>query len=396
MTPPELINMTGESTITPPVTAPPVGTSPATLFFGMFLGVFVFALAKVIGQTMAIWRRTKSVANAYLAMIWVEAWVNLIFALVTFLYMPINKIIPGSLAFYLGTIVLWSIQTQLLTQIIVNRVALIMASRRKARLLRWSLFGVIGCINISVGVIWTSATLPGATPAQKRLNFAYENVQKSLFLIIDLSLNLFFLYLVRFRLIADGLTKYWELYNFNAWIVVIATSMDVIPLGMLNHPNVYLYVSYSSTSPPSPHSLHPSPLTNRYVQFAPLSYIVKLHIELIMAVLISKVVKHSNSPSHDGLHNRVLEHNLGASPQVAITSGKHAAKPSVASFLGLSGSSASRDVDMEGEDGVVGSEIPLEDREGRGIVKTVETTVVVNHGHGSRGWDTRDRGGWEV
>jgi hypothetical protein len=85
--------MTGDSS--PSANAPPAGTSPATLFFGMFLEVFIFALAKVIGQTMAIWRRTKSVVNAYLAMIWVEAWVNLIFALVTFLYMPINKVIPG-------------------------------------------------------------------------------------------------------------------------------------------------------------------------------------------------------------------------------------------------------------------------------------------------------------
>jgi hypothetical protein len=126
-----------------------------------------------------------------------------------------------------------------------------MASRRKAKLLRWSLFGIIGCINISVGVIWTSATVDGATPAQKRLNFAFENAQKSLFLIIDLSLNLLFLYLVRTRLIADGLTKYWKLYNFNAWIVVIATSMDVIPLGMLNHPNVYLYGPTMFSTPPN-------------------------------------------------------------------------------------------------------------------------------------------------
>ncbi|KAK4448924.1 hypothetical protein QBC34DRAFT_464104 [Podospora aff. communis PSN243] len=361
----------------PSDTTPPVGTSPATLFFGMFLGIFIFTFAKVIGQTMAIWRRTKSLVNAYLAMIWIEALVNIIFALVTFLYMPINKVIPGSLAFYVGTVILWSIQTQLLTQIIINRVALIMTSRRRARLLRWSFVGVIGCINISVGYIWTSGTVDGATAAQKRLNFAYEHVQKAFFLIIDLGLNLFFLYLVRTRLIAEGLTKYWKLYNFNAWIVVIATSMDVIPLGMLNHPNPYLYV-----------------------QFAPLCYIIKLHIELTMAVLISKVVKSSNLTSHDGLHNRVLEqHQPAAEPGAdGGSGGKHVGKPSMASFLGLgTGSTESRNRDVEaGEDGITPGEIALEEssREG-GIVKTVEMTVVVNHSDGSLGSEGGEGRGWE-
>jgi hypothetical protein len=54
---------------------------------------------------------------------------------------------------------------------------------------------------------------------------------------------------------------------------------------------------------------------------------------------------------------------------------------------------------VEGGEGV-GGEIPLEDsREGRGIVKTVETTVVVDRSDGSReggGRDRRDRSGWEV
>jgi len=98
-------------------------------------------------------------------MIWGEPWVNLSFALITFLYMPINQIIPGSLAFYIGTIIIWSIQTQLL----------VMTSHRKARLLRWSFFAVIACINISVGIIWISGT-NGGTPAQIRVNFVWEHI----------------------------------------------------------------------------------------------------------------------------------------------------------------------------------------------------------------------------
>jgi hypothetical protein len=65
----------------------------ASLYFGLFLAVFVFTLTKVVVQTRVIWRRTRSLANPYLWMIWVEAWVNLAFALSTFLF--INGVIHG-------------------------------------------------------------------------------------------------------------------------------------------------------------------------------------------------------------------------------------------------------------------------------------------------------------
>lgn len=65
----------------------------ASIYFGLFMGLFVFTFAKVLGQTRTIWRRTRSLLNIYLIMIWAEAWVNFIFALTTFLF--INDIIPG-------------------------------------------------------------------------------------------------------------------------------------------------------------------------------------------------------------------------------------------------------------------------------------------------------------
>ena len=139
-------------------------------------------------------------------------------------------------------VALWTIQTQLLTQIIANRVSLIMVDRRKARTMRWGLFCVIGCINVAVGVIWTRAHMPSATPADVHLNLSFERAEKCFFLVADLGLNLFFLYLVRFRLIAEGLTKYWRLYNFNAAMVAVSTSMDALLLGFLSLTNSYLYV----------------------------------------------------------------------------------------------------------------------------------------------------------
>jgi len=58
----------------------------AAIFFGLFIGLFIHTLTKVVQQTRVIWKRTHSLSNVYLYMIWVEALVNLVFALTTFLF----------------------------------------------------------------------------------------------------------------------------------------------------------------------------------------------------------------------------------------------------------------------------------------------------------------------
>lgn len=73
----------------------------ASIYFGVFLAVLPFTVIKVIQQTQRILKRQQGFRNPYLYMIWVETVVNFIFAIVTYLYL--NKIIPGSLAFYVGT-----------------------------------------------------------------------------------------------------------------------------------------------------------------------------------------------------------------------------------------------------------------------------------------------------
>ena len=115
-----------------------------------------------------------------------------------------------------------------------------MINKRRARKMKWTLVVAIGCINLAVFYIWTTAQMPSATPYQVMVNHMFEKAEKSFFLVIDLALNLYFLYLVRFRLIADGLSKYWRLFNFNAGIVVLSTSMDVLLLGFLSLPDPYL------------------------------------------------------------------------------------------------------------------------------------------------------------
>lgn len=115
-----------------------------------------------------------------------------------------------------------------------------MVEPRKARNLKWGLFLAVGTINIAVAVIWISAQMPGVTPFQVILNIMFEKAEKAFFLVVDLGLNLYFLYLVRFRLISDGLSKYWRLLHFNAAIVLLSTSMDCLLLGFLSLPDPYL------------------------------------------------------------------------------------------------------------------------------------------------------------
>lgn len=215
-------------------------------------------------------------------------------------------------------VTLWAFQTQLLPQIIANRIGLIMVNNQKARYLKIGLFVGIGAINISVYYIWITAQMQDK-PRITHLNFIWEHFEKTFFLVVDLALNLYFLYLVRSRLISRGLTKYWRLYNFNAAIIMVSTSMDILLLGLMSLPNTYEYVftlHFSDHLVPiqlpiwfwsialSQYNLILSTeswlLYNfSYVQFAPVAYTVKLNIELSMADLISKVVR-SSYRDHSG------------------------------------------------------------------------------------------------
>lgn len=59
------------------------------------------------------------------------------------------------------------------------------------------------------------------------VNSIWDRIEKVIYLILDLALNIYFLYLVRSRLIAKGLHKYKPLWNFNAAIITVSISMDV-------------------------------------------------------------------------------------------------------------------------------------------------------------------------
>ncbi|OAQ57951.1 hypothetical protein VFPPC_11842 [Pochonia chlamydosporia 170] len=246
-----------------------------SFYLGAFVGIFPFTLAKVIHQTVRIVARSRAFRNAYLYMIWTMVIVCPVFAVIDFLYLI--EIIPPSLGFYVTTVLLWIIQTQILPQIIINRIGLIMSNRRRVFHLKLGFAAAIGVINTIVGVTWLRGCTPGASAAAVELIYIIEYVDKGFFLLIDLGLNAFFLYLVHSRLIAEGLSKYQPLFKFNTCLAIASSAMDACLLGMLRLPKMY-----------------------QFVQFVPIAYIVKLYIEMTNAALIAKIVRSSSGNTVPG------------------------------------------------------------------------------------------------
>lgn len=115
-----------------------------------------------------------------------------------------------------------------------------MGDKRRAKWLKVGLFVAILGVNIPVSIIWTRARLPSATSDHVRLNNKFEIFNKTFFLAIDLVLNLYFIFLVRFSLIALDLNQYWVLFKVNIGIVGLCLGLDACVLGMLKLPNTYV------------------------------------------------------------------------------------------------------------------------------------------------------------
>ncbi|EGX95189.1 hypothetical protein CCM_03461 [Cordyceps militaris CM01] len=336
-----------------------------SLFFGATVGIFPFVLSKIISQTWKIMGCLKSVHSFYVYMIWLDAFAGLIFGIITILYL--KGVIPGHFGFFFASVLLWAIQTQFQPQIIANRLSIIMTNRRKANWLRIGLFLAILPLNIMVYFIWISAHLPNATEERKRLNQACERMEKSVFLVLDLVLNLMFLHLVRSRLISGGLTKYWRLFNMNVFLIGISTTLDAALLGMISLPDPYVYV-----------------------QFTPLVYIIKLYIELVMANLIAKIAR-SDNPLYGGRNNNNSSHMRSQQQHNTTTASRaYAEHSSVDAIItveaqGSSGGAKSStwNSESDGRSEVAGDEYYLVDmppsRALNAIMKTVEITVSENN-----------------
>lgn len=139
-----------------------------------------------------------------------------------------------SFGFFFTVAFFWVFQIQLLLQIIINRIGLLMVVRAHATRLKWTVFLIILVINISVFIIWIPARLQ-INQTWISINNVWDRIEKAIFCLVDLGLNLYFVRLIRTRLVNNGLKKYIPLYKMNLVLVSISMTLDVsIPTMLMN------------------------------------------------------------------------------------------------------------------------------------------------------------------
>ncbi|KAF5026922.1 hypothetical protein F66182_952 [Fusarium sp. NRRL 66182] len=245
----------------------------ASIAWGLSLGITIFNVGKAVRQTRAAWNRRKKVTS-YIALVWVEIISSFLLGVMCWFYL--RGTIEPSLHFFFFIIVWWSTQVQCLIQIIINRVSLLMVVRSNGTKLKWLCFLILLAVNISVFCIWVPARLQ-INETYIHLNEIWDRCEKVIFAIMDAILNMYFIYVVKQRLVANGLHKYTRLYQMNIFLCGISIALDVLLICMMSLPNGFVYI-----------------------QFHPLVYLLKLHIEMNMADLIGKVVRASNNDPRDG------------------------------------------------------------------------------------------------
>ncbi|CAF3617037.1 unnamed protein product [Fusarium graminearum] len=299
-----------------------VDMNTASIFWGFSLCAAVFTLAKGTQQSWRAWKRLHRV-TAYVGMIWV-VWLSSMFLL----------------------------------QIIINRIGLLMVSKTRATRLKWIVFVIILLVNISVFVIWMPARLQ-INDRWIRLNSIWDRCEKVIFAVVDGVLNGYFIYLVRSRLVENGLTKYIPLYRMNLGLIVLSLSLDIVLVGLMSLPSSLVYLS-----------------------FHPVAYLLKLQIEMKMAELITKIVRSSGTRGSDeGYYHSSNMTNMNQRQMTSTAK----AKPD-GPLTGMHGAMRGRNTTLI-EGGDLGElESSLESaRNGRdnmsGIVRTIETTVDSSPAH---------------
>ena len=109
-------------------------------------------------------------------------------------------------------------------QIIINRISLLRRSENTN--IKWTVAFILGLINISVFCIWIPARLQ-VSKTFININEIWDRIEKVIFCLIDCSLNYYFVQLIRTKLIANGLTKYTSLFQFNLFMIAFSMSLDV-------------------------------------------------------------------------------------------------------------------------------------------------------------------------
>ncbi|KAI4596200.1 hypothetical protein KJ359_005707 [Pestalotiopsis sp. 9143b] len=251
-----------------------------SIIWGFSLCSAMFSATKASRQSWSAYKKGK-LFTAYPIMVWAEWTASVTISVISWLFLkgtiPARSQNDAAVALHesiayqtFHLVVLWVVQMQCILQIIINRVSLVMVNKAFARRLRLIVFFIVLLINISVFIIWMPARLQ-ISQTYVHVNDIWDRIEKGIFAVVDACLNVYFLWTVRHNLIAAGLTKYKPLYRFNMAMICCSISLDVVLIGSMSIGTGVIYI-----------------------QFHPLVYLLKLHIELNMADLIAKVVRASN------------------------------------------------------------------------------------------------------
>ncbi|KAH9861703.1 hypothetical protein J1614_011456 [Plenodomus biglobosus] len=259
-------------------------------------GVFAISAAYIaVEQTKRSPRPWKSI---YLWMVWLEWSASVVIAIECLLFLL--RIIRPSFYFYMSILFCWTIQIQLLLQIIINRIRIILTNRRHGLQLMWGTALIISLLCISVYIIWIPASLQ-ISQRWVHINTYWDRTEKVIYLFVDAALNVYFIRVVKENLVRNGLQKYDRLVRFNQRMIGVSILMDVMIIAAMDIPNGFVYAI-----------------------FHPLAYLIKLNIELSMAHLITRIALSNQTnphpppaPTFDGGHsaNSSVTANSDSSPQ---------------------------------------------------------------------------------
>ncbi|KAH7409904.1 hypothetical protein DE146DRAFT_643284 [Phaeosphaeria sp. MPI-PUGE-AT-0046c] len=210
--------------------------------------------------------------SAYIWMVWLEWSSCIIISVLCLLYL--TRVVRPSFYFFMCILLLWTVQTQCLLQIIINRIRIIIQDRRRGKHLMIVFLILMTLVNISVFCIWMPARMQ-ISADWMHVNEIYDRIEKGLYLIMDAYLNIYFIRTVKANLVSNGLQKYNKLVRFNQYMIVVSLLMDVVIIGAMSLPNGFVYAI-----------------------FHPLAYLVKLNIEMSMARLIKKIALGSSNPQN--------------------------------------------------------------------------------------------------
>ncbi|RSL68969.1 hypothetical protein CEP54_002592 [Fusarium duplospermum] len=322
-----------------------VDMNTASIFWGFSLAVAVFSAGKASKQSWRSWKRAKRV-TAYVAMVWAVWFSSMVLGALAWGFQ--RQYIDPSFGFYFCVALFWALQVQFLLQIILNRLGLLMVVPGRATKLKWLVFGIILAINISVFIIWMPARLQ-INDTWVHLNEIWDRCEKVIFALVDGLLNGYFIYLVRSRLIENGLTKYTPLYRMNLVLIFVSLSLDVVLVGLMSMKSSLVYLS-----------------------FHPVCYLLKLQIEMKMAELITKIVRSTGRHGSDDIYYR--QSSTGDKSKTAGGTTK------VKFSNGLSGAQGTfrQGNTTQIEAGEPDSDIEMDIRDRAtdgGIIRTIHTTV---------------------